>query len=154
MLLAYAYLSKPEPDYVKAETELTDITKMNYALMDDYADVFDPAQKNNKESIFEVQYKSGNEGQHSDYIWRFIPKTTNTEVILGLHGTNLRGGITSGGWNVPTQEWLTHMKKMIEGCRRLLPWQKEHKLERISLRKRLRVRLALLLHRVKPIIIL
>jgi hypothetical protein len=106
MLLAYAYLSKPEPDYVKAETELTDITKMNYALMDDYADVFDPAQKNNKESIFEVQYKSGNEGQHSDYIWRFIPKTTNTEVILGLHGTNLRGGITSGGWNVPTQEMV------------------------------------------------
>ena len=106
MLLAYAYMSKPSRDYAKAETELIDITNMNYSLMDDYADVFDPAQKNNKESIFEVQYKSGNDGQHSDFIWRFIPRTTNTEAILGIHGTNLRGGITSGGWNVPTQEMV------------------------------------------------
>ncbi|MDP3443408.1 MAG: RagB/SusD family nutrient uptake outer membrane protein, partial [Ignavibacteria bacterium] len=104
MLLAYAYMSKPTKDYAKAETELLDITKMSYSLMANYTDVFDPAQKNNKESIFEVQYKSGNDGQQSDYIWRFIPKTTNTEAILGLRGTNLRGGITSGGWNVPTQE--------------------------------------------------
>ena len=104
MLLAYAYMSKPTKDYAAAESELRDITKMNYALLDNYEDVFDPAQKNNQESIFEVQYKSGNEGQHSDFIWRFIPKTTNSEVILGLRGTNLRGGITSGGWNVPTQE--------------------------------------------------
>lgn len=106
MLLAYAYMSKPSPDYAKAEAELTDITNMNYALLDDYADVFDPAMKNNQESIFEVQYQSGNEDQHSDFIWRFIPKTTNTEAILGLSGTNLRGGITSGGWNVPTRELI------------------------------------------------
>ncbi len=104
MLLAYAYMSKPTKDYPKAETELKDITNMSYGLLSSYADVFRPANKNNKESIFEVQYKAGNEGQHSDFIWRFIPKTTNTEAILGLHGTNLRGGITSGGWNVPTQE--------------------------------------------------
>jgi len=106
MLLAYAYMSKPTKEYAKAETELLDITKMSYSLMTNYADVFDPAQKNNKESIFEVQYKSGNDGQQSDYIWRFIPKTTNTEAILGLHGTNLNGGIRSGGWNVPTQEMV------------------------------------------------
>ncbi|WP_221420389.1 RagB/SusD family nutrient uptake outer membrane protein [Fulvivirga sp. M361] len=97
-------MSKPSPDYAKAEAELIDITNMNYALIDDYADVFDPAMKNNQESIFEVQYKAGNEGQQSDFIWRFIPKTTNTEAILGLRGTNLRGSLSSGGWNVPTQE--------------------------------------------------
>ncbi|SDH21147.1 RagB/SusD family nutrient uptake outer membrane protein [Mucilaginibacter gossypii] len=106
MLLAYTYMSKPTKEYGKAETALLDITKMNYALLPDYASVFDPTKKNNQESIFEVQYKIGNDGQQSDFIWRFIPKTTNSEFILGLRGTNARGGLTSGGWNVPTQEMV------------------------------------------------
>jgi len=106
MLLAYAYMSKPTRDYAAAEVELKDITQMNYALLPNYADVFSPTNKNNSESIFEVQYKAGNDGQQSDFVWRFIPKTTNSEAILGLHGTNERGGITSGGWNVPTQEMV------------------------------------------------
>lgn len=106
MLLAYAYMSKPTREYAKAEAALLDITKMNYQLLPDYAKVFDPTNKNNAESIFEVQYKAGNDGQQSDFIWRFIPKTTNTEAILGLHGTNARGGLSSGGWNVPTQEMV------------------------------------------------
>jgi len=106
MLLAYAYMSKPTREYAKAEAELLDITRMNYRLLDDYASVFDPANKNNQESIFEVQYKAGNEGQQSDFIWRFIPKTTNSEVILGLAGNNSGGGLATGGWNVPTQEMV------------------------------------------------
>lgn len=104
VLLAYAYMSKPTREYAKAETELLDVTKMNYELLNDYAAVFDVKNKNNKESIFEVQYQMGNDGQQSDFIWRFIPKTTNSEFILGLRGTNARGGLASGGWNVPTQE--------------------------------------------------
>ncbi|GGG75331.1 membrane protein [Parapedobacter pyrenivorans] len=106
MLLAYAYLAKPTKETEKATAELLDITEMNYGLMDNYADVFDPVHKNNKESIFEVQYKQGNEGQHSDFIWRFIPKATNPDFILGVNGTNARGGLASGGWNVPTQEMV------------------------------------------------
>ena len=106
MLLAYVCMSKSTKDYPKAEAALLDITKMNYTLLAKYADVFDPVNKNSSESIFEVQYKAGNDGQQSDFIWRFIPKTTNSEAILGLHGTNARGGLTSGGWNVPTQEMV------------------------------------------------
>ncbi len=106
MLIAYCYMSKPAKEYAKAEAALLDITKMNYMLLNDYARVFDPTNKNNQESIFEVQYKSGNDGQQSDFIWRFIPKTTNSEAILGLRGTNARGGLASGGWNVPTQEMV------------------------------------------------
>lgn len=106
MLLAYAYLSKPSRDYAQAEAALLDITKMHYELLPNYADVFDINNKNNKESIFEIQFKAGNDGQQSDFIWRFIPKTTNSEAILGLRGTNARGGLSSGGWNVPTQEMV------------------------------------------------
>ncbi|MGN8068599.1 RagB/SusD family nutrient uptake outer membrane protein [Mucilaginibacter sp. 22184] len=111
MLLAYSYMSKATKEYAKAESALLDITKMNYGLLSDYAAVFDPANKNSKESIFEVQYKMGNDGQQSDFIWRFIPKTTNSEVILGLRGTNARGGLASGGWNVPTQEMVDSYEK-------------------------------------------
>ncbi|MBB6107648.1 Starch-binding associating with outer membrane [Mucilaginibacter lappiensis] len=105
-LLAYAYMSEPTKDYAKAEAALIDVTKMNYSLLGNYADVFDPNNKNNKESIFEVQYQQGNDGQQSDFIWRFIPKTTNSQFILGLAGSNSGGGLGSGGWNVPTQEMV------------------------------------------------
>ena len=111
MLLAYSYMSKATKEYAKAEAALLDITKMNYGLLSDYAAVFDPTNKNSKESIFEVQYKMGNDGQQSDFIWRFIPKTTNSEVILGLRGTNARGSLASGGWNVPTQEMVDSYEK-------------------------------------------
>jgi starch-binding outer membrane protein, SusD/RagB family len=104
MLLAYVYMSKPQREYAKAESELRDITHMNYALLDNYADVFKTTNKNNQESIFEVQYKEGDAGQQSDFIWRFIPKTVNTSFILGVQASNV--GFNSGGWNVPTQEMI------------------------------------------------
>lgn len=101
MLLAYAYMSKPQRDYAAAEVELKDITNMSYGLLSSYADVFKVANKNSSESIFEVQYREGDAGQQSDYIWRFIPKTVNSEAILGIRASNT--GFNSGGWNVPTQ---------------------------------------------------
>ncbi len=111
VLLAYTYMSKPTKELANAEAALLDVTKMNYDLLGNYADVFDPNNKNNKESIFEVQYKIGNDGQQSDFIWRFIPKTINPEAILGVIGTNAGGGLGSGGWNVPTQEMVDSYEK-------------------------------------------
>lgn len=109
MLLAYAYMSKSEKEYEKAETALKDITKMNYSLLDNYADNFDPDNKNNKESIFAIQYKQGDEGQQSDFSWRFIPKTTNTEPLTGVIASI--GNVNWGGWNVPTQEMIDSYEK-------------------------------------------
>lgn len=106
MLMAYVHLTKTDKDFITAEVHLREILSMNYELMTDYADVFKPAFKNNKESILEVQYKMGNEGQQSDFIWRFIPKATNPQFITQTNGTNARGGLASGGWNVPTQEMV------------------------------------------------
>ncbi len=104
MLLAYCYMTKPTKEYAKAESELLDITKMNYTLLPDYADVFDPANKNNQESIFEVQYMSDLvSGQQSDFAWIFIPKTTNSELLTGYHDGAMN---IFSGWNVPTQEMV------------------------------------------------
>ncbi|MHB9142359.1 MAG: RagB/SusD family nutrient uptake outer membrane protein, partial [Paludibacter sp.] len=104
MLLAYAYMTKPTKEYTKAETELKDITKMNYGLLDNYADAFSPTNKNSKESIFEVQYIEGEGGQNSDFAWRMIPKCSNTDFLMGVSANNY--AYTSGGWNVPTQEMI------------------------------------------------
>lgn len=104
MLLAYVYMSKPVRDYEKAGQELMDIVNMNYSLMDNYADCFDPAKKNNSESIFEIQFKDGNDGLHSDFIWKFIPKTVDAELITGIDVAIQN--INWGGWNVPTKDLI------------------------------------------------
>lgn len=102
MLLAYAYMSKPQREYDKAEIELRDITQMNYVLLDNYADVFTPQNKNNTESIFEIQYQQGDNGQQSDFAFSFLPKTTNAEVLTGIPMNVL----LRGGWNTPTEEMV------------------------------------------------
>ncbi|MGN6492427.1 MAG: RagB/SusD family nutrient uptake outer membrane protein [Agriterribacter sp.] len=104
MLLAYVYMTQPVRDYPKAEQELRDITQMNYGLLDDYASVFDPANKNHRESIFDVQYMSDLvSGQQSQFAWVFMPKATNTQVIMGFDGGRMN---IFSGWNVPTDEMV------------------------------------------------
>ncbi|MGV8136569.1 MAG: RagB/SusD family nutrient uptake outer membrane protein [Mangrovibacterium sp.] len=102
MLLARAYMSKPERAYMLAESELKDITNMNYELLDNYADIFEPANKNHRESIFEIQYKEGDGGQESSFIYYMFPKTANTGILTGISANNT----SLGGWNVPDQEFI------------------------------------------------
>ncbi|WP_217607167.1 RagB/SusD family nutrient uptake outer membrane protein [Chitinophaga sp. GbtcB8] len=105
MLLAYVYMSAPDKNYAAAETELLDITHMNYTLLPGYAAVFDPANKNNSESIFEVQYLSDLvSGQQSGFAWAFAPKTTNPDFLMGYKGSSMN---IFSGWNVPTQEMVS-----------------------------------------------
>jgi hypothetical protein len=104
MLRAYAYMTKPAKEYGLAEQDLLDITRMNYSLLDDYAEVFDLGNKNSRESIFEVQYLDGDGGQHSDLPWRLIPKCSNNDFLMGIAANNY--AYTSGGWVVPTQEMV------------------------------------------------
>lgn len=104
MLLAYAFMTKPSRDYGKAEGHLKDILSQGYELLSDYADVFDPSKKNGKESIFEIQYQMGDQGQQSNWIYYFIPKTKNAENFIGVPNTN---NTLTGGWNVPTSEMIS-----------------------------------------------
>lgn len=105
MLRAYCYMSQPDRDYKAAEQDLKDITQMNYGLLDNYEAVFDPANKNSKESIFEVQYtEDGSTDQYSTIPWRLIPKCSNNDFLMGVAGSNYAG--TSGGWCVPTEEMI------------------------------------------------
>ncbi len=97
--LGLVYLTLKQ--YDKAIPLFQSVTQMGYVLLPNYADIFDPGKKNNQESIFEVQYKSGTDNQQSSFIYNFIPNTPSTRNILGVDFSN-----TDGGWNVPTQDLI------------------------------------------------
>lgn len=100
MLLADVYLT--QKNYPLAEAELRSITQMGYSLLPDYASVFSLSDKNSVESIFEIQYQQGNQGQHSDFLYPFLPLSSDVSMITGITSQNRQGG----GWNVPTFELI------------------------------------------------
>jgi hypothetical protein len=81
-------------DFPKAVSTLQQVVGLNYALVGNYADNFDPAKKNNSESVFAVQFDAGLEGQFSNYIFVFGPRNGKKD-LTGFNG-NL------GGCNIPT----------------------------------------------------
>lgn len=100
MLLADVYLT--QKNYSLAETALRSITQMGYSLLPDYASVFSLANKNSEESIFEIQYQQGNQGQQSNFVYPFLPLSSDVSMITGITSQNRQGG----GWNVPTFEMI------------------------------------------------
>lgn len=102
MLYAHVLMTKPDRDYATAEQNLRDIMKMGYDLIE-YADLFDAKHKNSIESIFEVQYKAGDTGQQSEYIYRMMPLTNDGVAITGIAGSN---NTSNGGFVIPTQEMV------------------------------------------------
>jgi SusD family. len=105
MLLADVYATIGQ--YAEAETLLLSLGTMGYDLLDNYADVFSTANKNSRESIFEVQFMEGLEaGMQSNFIYIFLPKCYNTGIItfgVPTRNTATDGG---GGWNTPTQDLI------------------------------------------------
>lgn len=108
MLYAYVLMTKPNRDYPGAEAQLKEVLGMGYELWSDYADAFDPSKKNGKESIFEIQYQMGDQGQQSNWLYFFIPKTKNAEIITGVPDCST---LLTGGWNVPTPAMIESYEK-------------------------------------------
>jgi tetratricopeptide (TPR) repeat protein len=84
----------------KAAPLFESVKSMGYSLWPNYSDAFLTSNQNKKESIFEVQYKDGTDGQSSNFIYRFIP-IGSTINILGIASNN-----TSGGWNIPSDDLI------------------------------------------------
>lgn len=97
-LLGYVYMTLKR--YPEAETALTDVTALGYSLVPNYANIF--ASRNTAESIFEVQYLEGPQGQQSNFAFQFAPNISNIKNILGPSGDNK----TTGGWNKPTPDLI------------------------------------------------
>ncbi len=106
MILANVYMLKK--DYASAETVLKEIVASGeYKIMADYASLFLPANKNNSESIFEIQFQQGTDGYASSFFYSFIPYPSSTETIAALTGVS-NPNIQSGGegFNAPTPELI------------------------------------------------
>jgi tetratricopeptide (TPR) repeat protein len=99
-LLGYIYMTLI--DYPKADAALKGVTALGYNLMPNYADIFKTINKNNIESIFEVQYIQGDQGLQNNFTYQFIPALDSTVFITGLNGNNQ----SFGGWNIPSDDLL------------------------------------------------
>ncbi|MEZ0607784.1 RagB/SusD family nutrient uptake outer membrane protein [Fibrella sp. WM1] len=76
--------------FPEAATKLKEVIDANtYSLLPVYADLFKPANKNSRESIFEVQYKKGNLGEGSNWANQYAPENSGNAVIqFGGAGNN------------------------------------------------------------------
>lgn len=98
-LLAKVYMTQHK--YSDAIPLLEDIRTLGYQLLPEYGSIFDPHNKNNAESIFEVQYKEGSPGIPSNFIYTFAPYNAGSSVT----GFELSAGAVAG-WNIPTQDMI------------------------------------------------
>ncbi|CAN5498131.1 RagB/SusD family nutrient uptake outer membrane protein [soil metagenome] len=89
----------------EAETLLTTLPAMGYGLNADYASAFLPANKNSKESLFEVQYLDGTTTgtTPNNLSFNFLPRSTNTTMLTGV-AINNSG---AGGVNTPTSDLIS-----------------------------------------------
>lgn len=101
MLLADVYLAQKK--FATAEEELKGIVQFGFhGLLQEYAAAFNPATKNSIESVFEIQYKQGSDGQSSDFVYNFIPLSGDISKIVGFPETHFSGG----GFNTPTDDLI------------------------------------------------
>ena len=99
MILANVFVNQKK--WAEAETALRKIA--GYELLEDYSSVFEPTNKNNAESIFEVQYKQGNEGFASYFFYTFLAQPITAEETSVVTGIPEISRIIEG-YNIPTPD--------------------------------------------------
>lgn len=98
-LLGEVHLTRK--NYAEALASLRKVT--GYTLLPSYASIFQPANKNNSESIFEIQFLGSDPNLSSNFMYQFAPFNSGTSVTNDP-GTNL--SFTSG-WNTPTTDLIS-----------------------------------------------
>lgn len=99
MVLGNVYILQKK--WADAEKILKEIT--GYDLVGNYADIFDPTNKNNIESVFEVQFKEGNEGFASNFFYLFLVQPITAEEVSAITGIT-EIARTVEGYNIPTPD--------------------------------------------------
>ncbi|SDE89369.1 Starch-binding associating with outer membrane [Dyadobacter soli] len=107
MLLADVYATQKK--WAEAETLLSTLAGMGYALHAEYADAFLPANKNGKESIFDIQFLEGTitGTTPNPLTFHFLPRSTSTSLATGIAINNS----STGGWNTPTTDLIKAYEK-------------------------------------------
>ncbi|MEX2511510.1 MAG: RagB/SusD family nutrient uptake outer membrane protein [Cyclobacteriaceae bacterium] len=105
MLLADVYITQKK--WAEAETLLKAIVNSGeYELIDNYEDVFSESvgNKNNAESLFEVQYLEGPEGLNSSFLYNFMPRPISPDELQPITGTSNPQPLDGEGNNIPTPD--------------------------------------------------
>lgn len=101
-LLGKVYLTLHQ--YGEAESVLKSVIESGrYQLLADYADLFDPTNKDFTETIFSIQYAENNRELSNRFIFWFAPHTSKGEVTQRPN-INISGA--GSGWNQPTQDLI------------------------------------------------
>ena len=98
-LLGNVYIVQKK--WAEAETALKAVS--GYSLLPGYADVFDPAKKNNAESIFEIQFKEGPDGFASNFFYTFLAQPISAAEVTAVTGIP-EVARTIEGYNIPTPD--------------------------------------------------
>jgi tetratricopeptide (TPR) repeat protein len=77
-----------------------------YALIPEYADVFSTStgNKNNRESVFEVQFQEGAAGLNSNFLYQFLPRPMAATELVAITGTSNPQPLDAEGNNIPTPD--------------------------------------------------
>ncbi|MDF2157493.1 RagB/SusD family nutrient uptake outer membrane protein [Algoriphagus sp. CAU 1675] len=105
MLLANVYINRK--NWSEAESLLKAIVNSGeYGLIENYEDVFpgNAANKNNLESIFEVQFLEGAAGLNGSFIYNFMPRPISASELQPITGTSNPQNIDGEGNNIPTPD--------------------------------------------------
>ncbi len=85
-LLGKVYLTRK--DFVKAETKLQEVTTMGYALLPNWADLWDYSKnEHHSEYIYDIEYEQGLGTEGSVFTNRFTPKVTSLIAFYGITGS-------------------------------------------------------------------
>ena len=104
-LLANLYITQKK--WAQAEALMRSVvTNDGYMLMPDYNDAFSytSTNKNNKESVFEVQYMEGSAGYNGNQIYRFLPSPITAAEITPITGTLNPQATSQESNNIPTPD--------------------------------------------------
>lgn len=104
-LLANVYMIQKK--WAEAEAVLKTIVASNeYSLIPDYANVHSTTNgnKNNRESVFEVQYLEGAQGLNGSFLYAMIPAPMAPNELVTITGTANPQPITGEGNNIPTPD--------------------------------------------------
>jgi tetratricopeptide (TPR) repeat protein len=99
-LLGKVYLTNQR--YAESEATLKLVMASGkYSLLPNYADLFNPAAKDYKETIFAIQYSENSVELSNRFIFWFAPHTSGGAVT---NRPNIN--IIGAGWNQPTQDLI------------------------------------------------
>lgn len=102
-LLGNVYVVKK--DWAAAATVLKEVIDSGeYALLGDYASVFSVNNKNNSESVFEVQFKEGTDGFASGFIYQMLPVPMTAPEVAAITGAANTQQLGAEAFNVPTKD--------------------------------------------------